>query len=301
MDTISIIIPVYNVAPYIQKCLQSIQQQTYRELEIILVDDGSTDNSGQICDEFSALDRRFRVLHKENGGVSSARNAGIDLASGQYIAFVDPDDYLSHGFYENLYNAIIEQNADFAIAGIIAITESGKPTFPESVGTFNVYKTLLGKSLFYNNNNDVLEGILSNYINCLSWNKLFKRELWGKVRYPVALSLGEDLAIIPGICAKANRAIYTPDAVYYYRLREKSLLHGMVTHERLHEDLQGSEIMRQQLLSQAPEMEGKINLLKTNYDFGCCLSFIRSKKNTKEKESALYHLLNHGNYVKDGR
>jgi glycosyltransferase involved in cell wall biosynthesis len=152
--------------------LRSVQQQTYRELEIILIDDGSTDDSGQICDEFSSLDRRFRVIHKENGGVSLARNAGIDLASGRYIAFVDPDDYLSHDFYEKLYNALVENDTDIAVSGVTLVNESGAPRFNETVQ--NVF---LGKSILYDNNNAVLEGIFSNRIACES-KKYGKRRLY---------------------------------------------------------------------------------------------------------------------------
>ncbi|GHV18516.1 glycosyl transferase family 2 [Clostridia bacterium] len=291
MNKISVIVSVYNVAPYIRECLRSIQQQTHQNLEIILVNDGSTDNSGRVCDEFSAMDQRFIVLHKKNGGVSSARNAGLDIASGEYLAFVDPDDYLAHDFYEKLYAALIEYNADLTVSCTDLISESGKPLLPDSVkGLF------LGESVSFENNDAVQDGILCNRINCLSWNKLFKRELWGDAHYPVELSLGEDMATVVDVCAGAARAVYCADAVYYYRLRDKSLLHGTVTLERFYEDLQGSEIMRRKLLERAPEKEGAVELLKFFYDVGCYVNYVRSTKHTNEpvkKGSLLYRLHSH--------
>ena len=106
-DLISIILPVYKVEKYIDKCMESLINQTYKNLEIILVDDGSPDNSGKLCDEWSKKDKRVKVIHKENGGVSSARNAGLDAATGDYIAFIDPDDWVDLETYEKMLNAII--------------------------------------------------------------------------------------------------------------------------------------------------------------------------------------------------
>ena len=121
MSKISVIIPVYNVEPYIRECLHSVQHQTHSDIEVILVNDGSTDGSGAICDEYAARDARFIVVHKENGGVSSARNAGLDIATGEYIGFIDPDDYVTVDFYEMLLAAAVEHSADFALAPALLI------------------------------------------------------------------------------------------------------------------------------------------------------------------------------------
>ena len=106
MGKVSIIVPIYNVEKYLSKCIESILSQTYKNIEIILVDDGSPDNSPQICDEYAKKDDRIIVIHKANGGVSSARNAGIDIATGKYIGFVDPDDYIENNMYELMVNKI---------------------------------------------------------------------------------------------------------------------------------------------------------------------------------------------------
>ena len=117
-DLISIIVPVYNVEKYLHRCVSSILQQTYSKFEVILVDDGSKDASGRICDVFASKDERVRVIHKENGGLSSARNAGLDIANGKYIGFVDSDDYIENDMYEIMYNALIKNNVDIACVGI---------------------------------------------------------------------------------------------------------------------------------------------------------------------------------------
>jgi glycosyltransferase involved in cell wall biosynthesis len=309
MPKISIIIPVYNVAPYLRECLDSIQEQTFKDFEAILVDDGSTDGSGEICDWYASKYKRFKVIHKSNGGVSSARNMGLDIAQGEYIGFVDPDDFIDPDFYKRLYSCMIENNADLCISGINVINERGLSVFC-GVGTlekmnrqtgehnFEWMETLFrGNMVIYESNKEVISGILSNRINCVSWNKLYRRELWGDAKYPLDLSLGEDMATVVNVCAGAERAVYCPDAIYYYRIREKSLLHGTVTAERFAEDLQGSEIMKNHLLERAPMEEDKIKRLKFFYDMGCAINFIKTTLKAKNpgnektgKSSVLFSL-----------
>ena len=124
-ETVSVIIPVYNVEKYIRKCIESVCGQTYRNLEIILIDDGSPDKSGEICDEYAAADSRIKVIHLENGGVSRARNIGLDMATGKYIGFVDSDDYIRPGMYETLVDNMEKENVDTVICGFISVTEEG--------------------------------------------------------------------------------------------------------------------------------------------------------------------------------
>ena len=126
MDLISVIIPVYNVEKYITKTIESVLIQTYTNFELILVDDGSQDNSGQICDIYSAKDQRVRVIHKKNGGVSSARNVGIDLSSGKYIAFIDGDDFVSEYYLETLHNMLVTNNVDMAVQVYYNMYTTGK-------------------------------------------------------------------------------------------------------------------------------------------------------------------------------
>ena len=118
MPKISIIVPVYNVEKYLRKCVDSILNQTFKDFELILVDDGSIDTSGKICDEYNLKDNRIKVIHKENGGLSSARNAGLDIAQGEYIGFVDSDDWIELDMYEELYKICKENDTDVGIVGI---------------------------------------------------------------------------------------------------------------------------------------------------------------------------------------
>ena len=114
-EKISIIVPIYNVEVYLEECINSLIHQTYLNIEIILIDDGSSDSSGKICDKYKKIDNRSQVVHKKNGGVSSARNAGLSLVNTRYISFVDPDDYVSEQFIEKLYNSLIDNSADIAV------------------------------------------------------------------------------------------------------------------------------------------------------------------------------------------
>ena len=123
---ISIIVPIYNVEKYLKQCIESIISQTYRNIEIILVDDGSPDNCGKICDEYSQKDKRIIVLHKENGGLSDARNKGIDIAKGDYLTFVDSDDFVNIDYIEKLYNSIKFNNTKLAQCGISKVDENNE-------------------------------------------------------------------------------------------------------------------------------------------------------------------------------
>lgn len=132
LDKISIIVPVYNVEQYITRCIESITSQTYRNIEILLIDDGSTDNSGNICDEYQKKDSRVMTFHKTNGGLSDARNYGIKHASGQYLCFVDSDDYISKHMVEILYNNLIKYSADISACGFLTVHDGicGKKKAP---------------------------------------------------------------------------------------------------------------------------------------------------------------------------
>ena len=116
--TISIIVPVYNAEKYLHRCVDSILAQTFTDFELLLINDGSKDNSGKICDEYAAKDPRVRVFHKENGGVSSARNMGLDNAKGEWVTFVDSDDWLVHNIYEKMLHKLVEENADLCLCDI---------------------------------------------------------------------------------------------------------------------------------------------------------------------------------------
>ena len=170
MSQISIIVPVYNVEKYLSRCIDSILNQTFDDFELILIDDGSPDHSGAICDDYAKKDNRILVIHKENGGLSDARNAGINIASGEYIMFVDSDDYISKDMCEILYQRIIKDKSDMALCSVRGVNEEGEEI---EKGTFIVDDRLLEeKDKFLG----LGEANACAYI--VAWNKLFKKFLW---------------------------------------------------------------------------------------------------------------------------
>jgi hypothetical protein len=206
---ISVIVPIYNVERYLEKCILSIQYQTRQDLEIILSDDGSTDNSGAICDHFAALDSRVRVIHKTNGGLSDARNAGIEAASGAYFMFVDSDDSIAPDTIEKLYNAATEHNCEIAICNIVRTYDDGTTEqFYHPVDQLTVWA---GQQRFET---------LKQPSAC---NKLFRAELFKDVRFPKG-KFYEDTFVYHVLAYQARRIVLTGHDGYYYLSRRDSIL-----------------------------------------------------------------------------
>lgn len=214
--TISVIIPVYNVERYLQKCLESIALQSFGDFEAIVVDDGSTDGSGAIADEFSLKDNRFKVIHKENGGLASARNVGLDAATGKYIAFLDGDDWAHPQLYEFLLSELIKSSAKIAMSNFTKVYNSyiNNPKFD----TDSVPKVTDG----YTAVKSLIEYTNPSYI--VVWNKLYDRDLIGASRFMDIVS--EDMAFNMELYMKASIVSYLPLPLIYYRQREKSITHN---------------------------------------------------------------------------
>jgi len=201
---ISIIVPVFNVEKYLKKCLDSIINQAFQNFELILVDDGSTDNSGKICDEYKIKDKRVKVIHQENKGLSAARNAGIENATGNYIGFVDGDDYISYNMYEFLHNCLIENNADIAVCGLYNCFKNKK--VPQ-------YKK---KEFYLLDNVSALKMALEGVVFSVhAVNKLYKRDLFIENRFPEG-KLSEDAFIIPKILFESKKVVVKTLPLYYY-------------------------------------------------------------------------------------
>lgn len=215
-ELISVIVPVYNVAEYLRECLDSIISQTYTNLEIILVDDGSTDNSGKICDEYEKIDERIKVIHKENGGLSDARNAGLDICRGDYIGFVDSDDCISPNMYYTLYCDIKKYNADISVCGAVARKED----LEKNYCTNDNIKYLEDK-------NKIIEAIfcptppVPTISACI---KLYKKVIFSEVRFAVG-KIPEDAMIIMDIIDNVSSIVFSRYNLYYYRNRENSITH----------------------------------------------------------------------------
>jgi len=211
-DKISVIIPVYNVEKYLERCIRSVCEQTYTNLEIILVDDGSPDSCPLMCDEYAKKDKRILVIHKSNGGISSARNAALNVATGSYFFFVDSDDYIHPHAIEELYNTCITHDADISIG--LHYVERGEQLLIEDpiIDELEIYSSFEGlKEL-------VTDKTMRNY----AWNKLFKSELFENIRFPEGKCY-EDIATIYLLFHKAHKICRIPKYLYYYQMRDDSI------------------------------------------------------------------------------
>jgi len=212
-ELISIIVPVYKVEKYIDKCINSILNQTYKKLEIILVDDGSPDNSGKICDSFAKQDNRIKVIHKENGGVSSARNKGLEVASGQWITFVDSDDWIENDFCELLLNNAITYNADIVLCGYNRVTLSG------------VDKIRNTNKIIEIDENEYLKNVLNPQTGFgFCHMKLYKHKCIKNIEFKEGLPVGEDALFNEQISKKIKKAIFLEKSLYNYRINDDSVV-----------------------------------------------------------------------------
>lgn len=205
---ISVIVPVYNVEPYLRKCVDSILNQTYRNLEIILVDDGSPDGCPAICDEYAEKDERVKVIHKKNGGLSDARNAGMAVARGEYLSFVDSDDMLPPDAMEILIKTAISEKADIVIGGHNRFEDA--PAAPNDL-QFSVKRWTPVEAMA-----DMLRN------GCASWARLYRRELHQSILFPVG-EINEDEAIVLPLLEKCKTIAVTNAVVYHYRCRPESI------------------------------------------------------------------------------
>lgn len=214
---ISIIVPVFNVEKYLEKCIESIIGQTYQNIEIILVDDGSKDTSGKICDKFAKEDRRIVVIHKKNGGLSTARNAGIDIAKGVFISFIDSDDYVSVDFCKILLQAIINDNADMAICNFLSVDESYN-LIQENNTNLPIKNSCI-------NADEFMKGYCGEFgwYYVIACNKLYKKSLFDSLRYPIGKQ-HEDAFLIHRLAYQCNKIACVQYPLYYYVQRKGSIM-----------------------------------------------------------------------------
>ncbi len=209
---ISVVIPVYNVEKYLCRSIDSVVQQTYKNLEIILVDDGSTDGCPEICDEYAKKDNRIKVIHKENGGLSDARNAGIREVHGSYVGFVDSDDWIALNMYENLLDLIEKAHADIAVCGVVRVEEEKEIMQPN-------------KRIIVLNQKEYIERyfkINSQVTEYYAWNKLYKVSLLSEDQYPKGLT-AEDVFGTYKAILKADKIVLTNQMYYYYYYNANSI------------------------------------------------------------------------------
>ncbi len=206
---ISVIVPVYNSGIYVDRCIKSLVNQTYKNIEIILVDDGSTDNSGVICDSWAEKDSRVKVIHKTNEGVAKARNVGLANICGRYICFADSDDYLEKNMIEFLLNQLLENNADISVCNYQINDEKIEYYKSEIISPFDALKKIC----------------VGNYRYGVVWNKLYKKELFDGVQFE-NLACCEDMVANYFVFKKANSIVQNDTKLYHYYQNENSIVHG---------------------------------------------------------------------------
>ena len=245
---ISVIIPVYNIEKYLSQCVESVISQSYENLEIILIDDGSTDNSPQICDEFSRKDNRVIVIHKKNGGAASARNEGLRKATGDCLAFVDSDDFIEENAFFIMTETMLRTGADIVEC---AFCNDYKD---KSVSVVSFQEEVAFSSTEY------LRLFLSNWICGLACDKLFKTEVLKGIFYEEGHKIDDEFFTYQGVL-NAQKIVYTPKVLYHYRMRASSVMRDKTAGERmLFDRLDYSKKRRERVVSKIPE-------LKEEYDY----------------------------------
>lgn len=244
---ISIIIPVYGVEKYIRKCLDSVVAQSYRNLEIIVVDDGSPDDCGAICDEYAARDERICVIHKQNGGVSSARNAGLAVAGGEWIGWVDSDDWIEPDMYEYLLSNVLEYGADICVCG-------RQEVYPNRIVNRGweqrrILDTEEALALLLAND------IMQNYL----WDKLWRRQLFDGISFPEGRTY-EDIAVMHQLFERAACVLCLPESKYNYFQRSGSIVDDISLGNRINHyvaAMQRYENMRERWPQFCPQLESQ--------------------------------------------
>ena len=212
-NLVSVIVPVYNVETYLEECIKSIVNQTYKNLELILIDDGSTDSSGEQCDSWAEIDNRIKVIHKENGGLSTARNAGLDVAKGEYICFIDSDDFVTENYLESFINAINDSGAQIAFCDI---TSAKLAEVAHGIENRTVLSAAECRKWLYN-------PISREYvIMVIACAKMYASSLFKGLRFEVG-RYHEDEFLINHILFSIEKAVFIPEGNYIYRNNEESI------------------------------------------------------------------------------
>lgn len=241
-ELISVVVPVYNVQEYLHSCVDSLLRQTYRNLEIILVDDGSTDESGSICDDYSNRDARIKVLHKANGGLSDARNAGIEVATGLYLTMVDSDDWVADNYVELLYKAISNNDVDIAIGRLSEVSNRDDKGFLAEVDKSQTFDRV-----------DAVSNYLYQRFSTSANAKMYSRKIYKDLAFPVGV-LYEDLEPIYLAISKSSRVAFCDSAIYKYYQRNTGIVRGKMN-PRKFDYVSNAESLLYRVKSDYPQLE----------------------------------------------
>jgi glycosyltransferase involved in cell wall biosynthesis len=241
MEKISVIVPVYKVEAYLKTCVNSIQNQTFQKLEIILVDDGSPDNSGKICDELAKNDSRIKVIHKKNGGLSNARNEALKIATGDYIGFVDSDDCIIPEFYEYLYSLIKKHNTDISQGNFLRISSEYINDVTNIIARENEKQNIIEKVYTNKEALDILYDIKEDpYVQeVVVWNKLYKKEIFENITFKEG-KLHEDEFTTHKILYNANNIVVSTKYIYGYMQTKNSIMRQEISLKRIEDNLGAS-------------------------------------------------------------
>ena len=240
---ISIIVPVYKVETYLPKCIESLINQTYSDLQIILVDDGSPDGCGGICDAYAAKDGRITVIHQKNAGVSAARNAGLAIAQGEYIGFVDPDDWVKPEMYAMMVAAMETQDAELAVCGYDYVEEDGSISCPYQVREKEVLSQEQLIFKLFDMPPTVRHGVV---------NKLFRQSVWQDLRFPEELHSSEDVFVLTEYVQRVHKAVFVHQPLYQNLVRMGSATHGGLKIESLASSFVAHDYMHRVAVAQCP-------------------------------------------------
>ncbi len=262
---VSVVIPVYNVASYLSRCLDSVLGQTYSHIEVILVDDGSSDGSERICDEYAEKDERIAVIHKKNGGLSDARNIGLSCSNGEYLTFVDSDDYIADTYIGTLMDIIVKYQADIAICGYRELSPSENSQNAYSKQNSNINLNVRNSLNNFNTYNIVLMDkaiALSNLLyqklyNTSVWGKMYHRDKWESLNFPPGM-LYEDQAVLPFVFARADIVVYINAELYFYCQRSGNISH-MKDKEHILDRVEHSETIYSFVSDEIPELINAAN------------------------------------------
>ena len=290
-DKISVIVPIYNVEKYLKYCLDSILVQSYKNLEIILINDGSTDNCGKICDEYQLEDKRIKVIHKTNAGLADARNTGLKIATGDYISFLDSDDYIYPTFYEELYTLLQKNDADIAECDFMRINVENIENCKEIIDSENKRNTVLETNT---NNIESLKLLygprLKPYLKkVVVWNKLYKKSILDNIEFPVG-KLHEDEYTTFKILYKAQKVISTNRILHGYMQTSNSIMRQEIKQKRIEHNLDAYAKSSDFFAEKSEEIEIKS---RRRYLENCVeLAGKVHKSNGKEKEQQLAFISN---------
>ena len=266
---ISVIVPVYKVENYLEVCLRSITNQTYENIEIILVDDGSPDRCPQICDSWKKRDNRIKVIHQNNSGGGQARNRALDIARGEFIAFVDSDDYIASTMFEFLYNQF-KEDIDIVECGY-CITENDDALFDD--------KNITYECKVFNTEEAMRENIRDRIFRQLIWNKMYRKNIIGNIRFPIGSKIDDEFWTYR-VLGNARRLIYTSKVLYAYRQQENSVMH-LLSPERRLQSIEAKIQRHNYIIKYMPNLEAES---LSNLWFTCIYQGQLAMRRMNEKE-----------------